>query len=613
MIPSYFIQLDSMPVTPSGKVNRRALPEPELKDDDNYVAPSNETEWELARIWSETLGIDENTISVNENFFKLGGHSLKATTMVSLIHKELSVKIPLTEVFRGPTIRELALRIGSAAADEYSAVEPVEKHDWYPQSSAQKRLYIIQRMDLSSTVYNMPGFIPLTQKPDVARLENAFRKLIQRHESLRTSFFMLGDVPVQKIHETVEFQMETDPSILPFDLSRPPLLRVATEEKENNGQVSYTLMVDMHHIIADGLSMEVLHHDLIALYQGEALPPLRIQYKDFAQWQNSASRVQFIGKQESYWKKRFAGDVPILQLPIDFPRPMERSFEGAVLRFPFSDQEAEGLKTAALKTGASLYMTLLALTAALLYRLSGQEDIVVGTPIAGRRHADLEKIIGMFVNTLALRNYPEPDKSFNAFIEEVKTNTLQDFENQEYPFEELVETLDINRDVGRNPLFDFMFSLMELKESSSDYVDKPAGEDAETGADTADHRWRIAKFDLSLDIEVARTMTFTIQYCTALFTDETIRRFARYFKTLAVAATSNMDACINDVELLSEGEKKQLLEDFNDTRSDFSNEKTVHRLFEEQVANSPDRVAVEFEDQQVTYAELKQPRQSSGV
>ncbi|MCP5047884.1 MAG: amino acid adenylation domain-containing protein, partial [bacterium] len=472
MIPSGFIFLEAMPLTPNGKVDHGALPGPELKAGAHYIAPGSAVENQLVRLWSGVLGIDESIIGVESNFFELGGHSLKATILVSQVHKALNVKVPLTEVFLTPTIRGLAQYIQAAARERYASIEPVEKREHYGLSFAQKRLYILYQMDLQSTAYNMPRFIPFDKAPLVEKLEEAFTKLINRHESLRTSFHMIDAQPLQRVHDHVEFEIEffgrgvpLRSFVRPFDLFRAPLLRVGLAK---NSEGKHILMVDMHHIISDGISMDVLETDFIALLEGKALPPLRLHYKDFAQWQTGESEMENIRNQETYWIDEFSirGEIPLLQLPTDNPRPAVQSFDGAAVSFRLSGEDTRRLRAAALENGSSLFMVMLALTNILVFKLSGQEDIVIGTPIAGRRHADLEKVIGMFVNTLALRNYPVGRKTLKEFLEEVKKQTLNAFENQEYPFEELVEKLDIQRDVERNPLFDVMFSLVDVETGS---------------------------------------------------------------------------------------------------------------------------------------------------
>ncbi|MCP5049276.1 MAG: amino acid adenylation domain-containing protein, partial [bacterium] len=608
MVPSHFIFLDQIPLNPNGKVDRKSLPEPGTESVESragYVAPVDETEITMVDTWSEVLGIDRSVISTTGNFFELGGHSLKATILISKIHKALDIKLPLAEVFRTPTIRELAQYIRAAARDSYAAIEPVDKQEYYPLSSAQKRLYILYQMDAESTAYNIPQFIPLLQTSSVEKLEGAFTKLIQRHESLRTSFHMIDNQPVQRIHGEAIFKMEdrgesdvhSRPGftmksfVRPFDLSRAPLLRVGLAKKDTGPHI---LMVDMHHIISDGVSMVVLERDFMALYKDQTLPPLRIQYKDFAQWQNSRSQQENIADQTAYWLKEFEGEIPVLQLPTDYPRPVVQGFGGSKFGFRLSAGETGSLRDVAMETGSTLFMVLLSLTAILLSKLSGQEDIVIGTPIAGRRHADLEKIIGMFVNTLAMRNYPAGGKTVKAFLQEVKERTLTTFDNQEYQFEDLVERAAVRRDAGRNPLFDVMLSMQNMEAVPGQTGGSEASSGDVTPPETQAHGFEnvVSKFDMTLTAVEGAVLSFQFTYNTALFKRETIQRFTGYFKNIVSAVTTGEDIPLYRIEVMSDEEKHYILYDLNDTETACPTDQTIHRLFETQAEKQPDHIAL---------------------
>ncbi|MCP5054279.1 MAG: AMP-binding protein, partial [bacterium] len=572
MVPSYFMELERIPLTPNGKVDRGVLPVPDLHARDTYIAPGSVVEKQLVRLWSHVLGVPGPVIGIDSNFFELGGHSLKATILVSKIHKELNVKVSLTEVFRSPTIRELAQYIQGAARERYAAVEPVEKREYYRPSSAQKRLYILYRMEPGSIAYNMPRFIPFQHIPPLEKLQEAFTKLIERHESLRTSFHMIHNQPVQTVHDHVEFRMEFFGKGLPprsplngnrdfarpFDLSRAPLMRVGLEK---TGESRTVLMVDMHHIISDGISMDVLEGDFVALVGGKSLSPLRLHYKDYAQWQTGETEMENMKTQSIYWLNEFEGEIPVLQLPADYPRPTVRSFEGDFINSRLSVEESRALSALALETGSTSFMVLLSLTTILLSKVSGQEDIVIGTPVAGRRHADLEKIIGMFVNTLAIRNYPLGRKTVSGFLHEVKELTLNAFENQEYQFEDLVEQLPVERDTGRNPLFDVMFILNNINNgpeavNTTQMVDQ--GSHQEFPVENSVNR--AAKFDLTIAVvESGESLHIGFQYCTELFKRETIQRLSGYLKRTVTLAVESPGIKLSDIEIISPEEKKQLL------------------------------------------------------
>jgi amino acid adenylation domain-containing protein len=635
MVPTYFVELEKIPLTPSGKIDRKALPAPKVKREAGYHAPRNSIEKKLAEIWSEILGIEKNIIGIDSNFFELGGHSLKATSLVSKIHKEINVKVTLAEIFKTPTIRGLSGYIKRAKKDRFASIKPAEKKDYYALSSAQKRLYILQQMDLNSTAYNMPQVIFLPEESDIEKLEETFIKLIKRHESFRTSFEMAGDQPVQRIHDTEEFetiesaaQSLQSPTVLinsfirPFNLSQAPLLKVGVFKSPDEKNL---LLVDMHHIISDGISHEILIKDFMALYRSETVEPLRIQYKDFSQWQNGEKEKKNIKQQEAHWVKEFTGEIPILNLPTDFVRPPVQSFEGAAAGFEISADETGALKKLSSGAGMTLFMVLLGVYNVLLSKLGSPEDIVVGIPIAGRRHADLEKIIGMFVNTLALRNYPGGEKSFKEFLEEVKNHTLEAFENQEYQFEDLVDKLAVRRDTGRNPLFDVMFTLDTIDETFNEPPGISPG-DAWSGhkdrryeeAGGYNYETRTSKFDLTLrGVEIDKQLFFSFQYCTKLFKSETIEKFVCYFKRILSSVIAEPGKKMWEIEIISEKEKKQLLFDFNDTAADFPTDKTLHELFEKQVEKTPDRIAAvgnkekNREPIQITYRQLNE--QTNGL
>ncbi|UCH95958.1 MAG: amino acid adenylation domain-containing protein, partial [Candidatus Aminicenantes bacterium] len=592
MIPPFFVQLKEIPMTSSGKVNKRALPEPEkVKKEDGFTAPENEVEQELAALWSAVLGIEDSKIGTLDDFFELGGHSLNATQLTARIHKAFNIKVPLPEFFKTPTISGIAHYLQQAAEEQFAVIEKAEPRKYYPLSSAQERLYVLQQMEEESTVYNMPLIIMLTEGIDKEKLKQTFRQLIARHESLRTSFHMVKDEPVQEIHENVEFDLDLLDSqdflkrfIRPFDLSRAPLLRVGLAKK-NDGK--HILMVDMHHIISDGVSLEILSHEFTVLYNRQQVPELPIQYKDYALWQKRRKIRETTLKQEAYWLKVLGDEIPVLRLPYDFPRPKIQDFAGGKMDFEIGKQETPGLKQLTLSQGATLYMVLLAAYTLLMSKLSGQEDIIIGTPTAGRQHPDLEGIIGMFVNTLVMRNRPWGEKTFKTFLNEVKINTLEAFENQDYQFEDLVEKVAVKRDASRNPLFDVMFSLR--------HMDIPIQESLSSGKKPIHQQFegRVSKFDLTLDgTDAGETLYCVVEYAARLFKPDTIRRFIAYFKRIISAIFASPDIPIADIEILTEEEKHRILYVFNDTAVDFPGDKTLNELFEHQVEKTPDHIAV---------------------
>ncbi len=606
MVPSYFIHLDNIPLTNNGKIDKKALPEPDgnISTGIPYIAPTNEVEEKMVTIWQEILGVEK--VGINDNFFELGGHSLKATLLVLKIHKEFNAEIPLREIFKLPTVKGLAAYIKSTDESIYSSIIPVGVKEYYPVSAAQKRLYILDQIEGAGKNYNMPFTMIVEGKLDTNRLEDAFRALIRRHETLRTSFEMVDGKPVQKVHTEVEFRVDYFESskdnadeivkvfIRPFDLSKAPFLRVGLIRIGND---RHMLMFDMHHIISDGISINILVREFPQLYNGQELAELKIQYKDFSQWQNELFRTGGIKKQEEYWLHRFEAEVPVLNMPTDYQRPPVQSFEGDRITFEAGAEISQKLNSLAKKTGTTMYMVLLAAYNALLYRYTGQEDIVVGSPIAGRPHADLQDMIGMFVNTLAMRNYPTGEKTFNEFLAEVKESCLKAYENQDYQFEELVDKLNIKRDMSRNPLFDIMFVLQNA--SSTDIQVKGLKFIPQTVEN------RTSKFDITLNAsERLGKIVFEVEYCTRLFRKGTIERFSEHFINILKDIATDNNTKLSELNIITDEEKEEILSRFNNTKVDYPNNKTIHEIFEEQVKKTPDNIAVVFEKSKFTYREL---------
>ena len=581
LIPMYFIRMDRLPVTPNGKIDRRALPLPELNTDARYTPPTNKTEEKLTAIWSDVLAMDRKEIGIDHDFFRMGGHSLKAAILIAKIHKELDAKLSLGQIFNHPTIRELALHIHETReqGERFTAIEPAEKKEYYPISSAQKRMYVLQRINPRSKDYNLPVVVVKMEGPlDRQKLENAFESIVRRHDSFRTSFVDIHGEPVQVIHpaDTLDFTVDyfetpeenagehVNRYIRAFDLSRAPLLRAGLVKI---GEEKHILMVDMHHIVSDATSTQLFIRDLIDLYNGRTPDDIPIKYRDFSEWHNRLVRSGEIAKQEEYWLREFAGKIPVLTIPLDFPRPAVRSLEGNKILFKLDDPAVESLKALADRQGATLYMVLFALFKVLLFKLSGQEDIVVGADHAGRRHADLEPIIGMFVNTFAIRTRPSGEMTFMQFLDRVKQKTLDAFENQDFQFENLVDKVLANRDPGRNPLYDVMFSFHNVQKMEEEDIRRETAE----GLTFSSYGFRheISKFDLMLHGEDRNgNVRFSMEYCTKLFRQETIENYIAFFKKIASDAAANPGILLDDIQVIAGDMKARLLERIRNERGE---------------------------------------------
>ncbi|URJ76054.1 amino acid adenylation domain-containing protein [Bacillus velezensis] len=602
MMPAQFIEMSEWPVTPSGKLDRRALPAPGgAADRQAYTAPRNVTEMKLCALWEEVL--KNGPVGIRDHFFERGGHSLKATALVSRIAKEFGVQVPLQDIFARPTVEELASVIQDLEESPYEAIQPAKKQDTYPVSSAQKRMYVLQQLEDGGVGYNMPAVLELTGPLDRSRLEETFRQLVERHESLRTSFETGPDgEPVQRIHDSVPFQLDeaesADAFVRPFCLEEAPLFRAAlVKESEEH----HLLLTDMHHIISDGVSVNTLIKEFGELYAGRSLAPMRLQYKDYAVWQRSFQEKEGYQKQEAYWLKRLEGELPVLELPADKPRPAVRSFAGGSVSCTLDAETASGLHRIARDHGSTLYMVLLAAYNTLLARLSGQEDIIVGSPIAGRPHKDLEPILGMFVNTLAIRTEPKGDKRFTDYLAEVRQAALEAYEHQDYPFEELVERLGVQRDMSRNPLFDVMFVLQNMERESLNLNELHLTQAADTGHKTA-------KFDATLYAAEGSdgSISFDFEFNTDIYQKQTIEKWLSYFTRILTKVIEDQTIPLGDIHVLDDAETNRVIYQFNQTKSDYPRHETISRLFERQAEETPDARAVVYDGQILTYRELNE-------
>ncbi|QFY82157.1 amino acid adenylation domain-containing protein [Bacillus subtilis] len=608
MVPAYMIEMEQWPVTPSGKLDRNALPAPGgAADAETYTAPRNVTEMKLSQLWEDVL--KNGPVGIHDNFFDRGGHSLKATALVSRIAKEFDVQVPIKDVFAHPTVEGLAAVIREGTDSPYEAIKPAEKQETYPVSSAQKRIYVLQQLEDGGTGYNMPAVLELEGKLNPERMDRAFKELIKRHESLRTSFEQdAGGDPVQRIHDEVPFTLQTTvlgarteqeaaaAFIKPFDLSQAPLFRAQIVKVSDE---RHLLLVDMHHIISDGVSVNILIREFGELYNNRKLPALRIQYKDYAVWQEGFKTGDAYKTQGAYWLKQLEGELPVLDLPADHARPPVRSFAGDKVSFTLDQEVASDLHKLARENGSTLYMVLLAAYTAFLSRLSGQEDIIVGSPIAGRPHKDLEPILGMFVNTLALRTRPEGGKPFVQYLQEVRETALEAFEHQDYPFEELVDKLELTRDMSRNPLFDVMFVLQNMDQESLELDElclKPA----------ANNGHQTSKFDLTLYAQEQPhgLLTFQMEFSTDLYKKKTIEKWLQYFINMLLSIIKDNKAALGTINILNEDETHYLIHELNRTKIDYPRNETISRLFEMQAEQTPNAVAIVSDTQVFTYEDL---------
>ncbi|MGG1760259.1 surfactin non-ribosomal peptide synthetase SrfAA, partial [Bacillus velezensis] len=606
MIPSVFIQLDELPLTGNGKIDRRALPMPDVTAANavSYTAPRNETEQKLADIWAEVLQMER--VGVHDQFFEIGGHSLAGMKLLALIQKTFGVQLTLKDLFTSPTAAGLAQLIEGAERKAAESITPAAERETYSVSSPQKRMFVLQQLEGAETSYNMPSVLRLKGKLDAEKLKSVMKQLTERHEAFRTTFDIKDGETVQRIWAEADIDMEyyeaseedaeriIQSFIRPFRLDQLPLVRTGLVKLAEH---DHLLLFDMHHIISDGASVGVLIDELSRLYGGETLEPLRIHYKDYAVWQQKFIQSKQYRKQEEHWLRELDGELPVLTLPADYSRPAVQTFEGDKLVFSLTEEQTSALRSLAKQTDSTMYMVLLASYSAFLSKLSGQHDIIVGSPVAGRSHADLANVIGVFVNTLALRTYPEADKTFTDYLKEVKQTALHAFDAQDYPLEDLLQKVEVQRDTSRNPLFDAVFSMQNA--NAEDLVME--------GIELKHHPFdrKTAKFDLTMTAEdTDEGLTFVLEYNTALFKPETAETWKHYWLHLLEAAAENPAAKLSELSLVNETEKQALLNAWKGKTLSVPRDKTVHRLFEETAARYANRPAAAYNGTKWTYGEL---------
>ncbi|WP_375772564.1 non-ribosomal peptide synthase/polyketide synthase [Archangium gephyra] len=623
MLPSAFVRLAALPLTSNAKVDRKALPAPDgaLSTGTEYVAPRSETEQQLAALWSEVLRVER--VGLHDNFFELGGHSLLATQVISRLRATFGVELPLRTLFEAPTLEALALAITSASrATQASALpplRPVERTGALPLSFAQQRLWFLDQLVPDSALYNLPACLRLEGALDTAALERGLTELVRRHEVLRTSFPSESGQPFQRIAPAAPLPLErTDLSALPanereaqarrllaeecrkpFSLARGPLLRALLLKLDEQ---THVLVLNMHHIVSDGWSMGVLSREVAALYeafsqgQPSPLPELPVQYADFSAWQRKWLQGETLEAQFAYWRQQLAGAPQLLELPTDKPRPAEQSYRGATLSRAMPAALSRSLEALCQREGVTSFMVLLAAFQTLLSRYSGQTDVVVGTDIAGRTHADTEGLIGFFVNQLVMRGDLSGDPSFRELLRRVKDTTLGAYAHQDVPFEELVRVLNPERSRAHAPLFQVK---LVLQNTPTTELHLPGLTLRTEGNDTG-----AAKFDLTLSInETSEGLFCACDYSTDLYEADTMARLLEHLRVLLEAATANPDARLSALPLLTGTERQQLLVDWNDTRAEFQ-DTCAHHLIEAQVERTPDVLAVEGGGQSLTYRQL---------
>ncbi|HEU0076629.1 MAG TPA: amino acid adenylation domain-containing protein, partial [Longimicrobiaceae bacterium] len=614
--------LERLPLNANGKLDRRALPAPEYTAaEETYVAPRTAVEEVVAGIWAEVLRLER--VGVAESFFELGGHSLLATRMVSRIREVFGVELPLRALFESPSVAGLAGRVEAlrrAGIPVLPPVAPTARTGTLPLSFAQERLWFIDRMQPGTATYNLPVALRLRGSLHVGALKRALAEIVRRHEALRTVFGEVDGSPEQVVAPSGGFALPVaDLSGLaaqtceaearrrvseevgrPFDLAAGPLFRAALLRL---GAEEHALLLCMHHIVSDGWSLGVLFRELSALYaayrdgQESPLPELAVQYVDYAAWQRRHLQGEALERQLAYWRDRLADAPALLELPADHPRPPVQSFRGASARMELAAGALERLRALGRQEGATLFMVVLGAFQLLLSRYAGSEDIVVGSPIAGRTRKEVEELIGFFVNTLVLRSDLSGDPSFREVVGRVREATLGAYEHQELPFERLVAELQPERSLSRSPLFQVTFTLQDGDEARAGL---PGLETQGAGAELAS-----TKYDLMLGVTThPHGLRCELTYSTELFEPGTVERMLRHLARVLEQVAEDAEVRLSGIELMGAEERRLIVEEWNRTGAELPAERCIHQLFEEQAERTPDAVAVVFEGEALSYAEL---------
>ncbi|NLG49703.1 MAG: amino acid adenylation domain-containing protein, partial [Chloroflexi bacterium] len=621
MIPSAYVFLEAFPLTPNAKVDRKALPAPEGRAEVEaaaYVAPRTPQEEMLAGLWAQVLGVEQ--VGVYDNFFDLGGHSLLATQLMGRIRQTMQVDLPLRTLFEAPTVAALAQRLDGATRRALTPIQPAPRDGQAALSYAQQRLWFLDQLEPGSAMYNIPTAVRLRGALDVAALERSLNEIVRRHEVLRATFQTIEGKPVQRIAPALSLpllvqdlsalpeqereahvrQVIADEAQRPFDLGVGPLLRARLLRV---GDAEHIAVLVMHHIISDGWSTNVLVRELVTLYrafvagQPSPLPELPIQYADYAAWQREWLQGEVLAEQLDYWKRQLADLPPMLELPTDHPRSPMQTYHGTYQTFELPADVSAAFGRLCQQEGVTPFMGLLAAFQAFLSRYSGQDDIAVGTPIANRTRPESEPLIGFFVNTLVMRGDLSGNPSFRELLQRTREAALGAYAHQDVPFEMVVDAVQPQRDMSHSPLFQ---AMLVVENASNRAIRMPGLTLEALEADPG-----TAKFDITLTVaQEPDGLRGAWEYNTDLFEAATVERMARQFGQLLAGLVAAPDRAVDAVPLLTAAERAEIVAAWNDTAADYPADCCASELFEQQVARTPDAVAVVYGEETLTYAAL---------
>jgi amino acid adenylation domain-containing protein/non-ribosomal peptide synthase protein (TIGR01720 family) len=639
MVPSIYVILDALPINPNGKVDRQALPIPHIQE--TFVAPRNEQEKAIAQIWSKVFGW--SAIGINDNFFQLGGHSLIATQILSRIRDIFQVEISFQQLFENPTINDLSKVISQQQLKQLSPIakiQPISKQGYLPVSFAQERVYFIEQLAPSSRAYQFQESLRFRGELNIPILEQSLSEILRRHEIFRTTFPTVAGKLVQVIHppqpvkltvinlenlpksqQEAEVERLTDEAVQqPFDITKLPLIRWSLLKLSNQ---EYVLIHIEHHTVHDGWSFNLFLRELLTLYQafseGKTSPLAEpsLQFADFAYWQRQWVLTEQAQAQLNYWKQKLAGIPPLLELPLDRPRPAEQTYKGGMLRMELPLDLCQALRNLNRQESVTLFMSMFTVFVIMLYRYSGQEDLCVGSGVANRRWRETENLIGMIVNNIVLRTNVSGNPTFRELLAQVRQVTLEGYANEDLPFDKVVEALKPERNLSYNPLFQVMFSFHDAQLPN---LNLPGLTIKQHEAVTN----KSAKFDLDIVViprseqRIGRNseaetkgietdgITLVWEYNSDLFDAATIKRMMEQYQTLVEEIVANPNQRIAQLPLLTKEQQEQILVNWNDTEVAFPKVKNIHQLIEEQVEENPEAIAVIFGEQKLTYRELNE-------
>lgn len=603
MVPAFMGEIDNIPKNSSGKVDRRGLPEPDFgaQRQQAYEHPETQIEKKLAGIWAQVLGIKD--ISANDNFIRLGGHSLKALTMQYRIHKVFNISLPITQIFKLKNLRSIAALIEQLKDSKEAGIKPVSMRSFYPVTAAQKRIYLIHQMGNVDTAYNISLVMRIGGALDHVRLGKAIDQLVLRHEILRSCFTLKKGCPVLKIHGAVTAKRvfaETSPAnvqsqirefVRPFNLEKAPLFRTSLFRESSD---SHVFVFDVHHIIMDGLSVSILVKELWDFYHGHELPGLEFGYKDFAVWQQETGGGR-LPAQKAYWLEVFKGFTRTMNFETDHTRKATMDYGGGRVLFEITGAVKRRLSQVSEASGVTLFTTLVAAYGIFLMRHTACEDLVVGIPSSGRTLPAVENMVGMFVGTMPLRLFPGKTTALKAYLTMVNDTVMGALDHQDYPLEDLVEQLGVKREPGRIPLLDVLFTFRE----------KPlAMESGDLRISPLDYNPKVAKFDQTFEAIVdGEGIQLKIEYKTALFERDTALAWGEQYIQLLEQICENPDRALGEYDIILPRERRFLVETFNNTRTPYPNQ-TVTEAVCQQARRTPDAVALKQEGRSITFGDL---------